>query len=147
MRARRGFRRARISRPKACEHRPKNVGAELLAGIVQGHRSSEGTTPNVQTTDQAHAKTEPAADCHARRTEKAMKSRADQRRIAARDRRGAAVHEAGHLVVAANFGLHPLSAWITPNESAGRSEVVEGPPAHRARETIEGHPKNFWAQL
>jgi hypothetical protein len=33
-------------------------------------------------------------------------------RIIARDRRLAAVHEAGHVVVAARFGLHPDTAWI-----------------------------------
>jgi len=39
--------------------------------------------------------------------------------ISARDRRMAAVHEAGHLVMAARFSLYPSSAWITPIEPAG----------------------------
>ena len=34
------------------------------------------------------------------------------KRIIARDRRLAAVHEAGHVVVAVRFGLYPDAAWI-----------------------------------
>lgn len=34
------------------------------------------------------------------------------KRIEAIDRRRAAIHEAGHLVVAASFGHYPSSAWI-----------------------------------
>jgi hypothetical protein len=41
----------------------------------------------------------------------------DKKRIAARDRRSAAVHEAGHLVVARQYGLKIHSAWIVPNET------------------------------
>jgi hypothetical protein len=44
-------------------------------------------------------------------------------RVIARDRRLAAVHEAGHVVVAARFGLHPDAAWIRRAES---------PPEQRA---------------
>jgi hypothetical protein len=44
------------------------------------------------------------------------------KRTLAQDRRHAAVHEAGHLVVAASFGLYPASAWIAPNEPAGDDE-------------------------
>jgi hypothetical protein len=38
------------------------------------------------------------------------------KRILARDRRMAAVHEAGHVVVARRLGLRISSAWIVPNE-------------------------------
>lgn len=41
------------------------------------------------------------------------------KRIEAVDRRRAAIHEAGHLVVAASFGLYPSSAWIA------RADVVD----------------------
>ena len=39
------------------------------------------------------------------------------KRVMARDRRLAAVHEAGHVVVAARFGLYAASAWISRAES------------------------------
>ena len=38
-------------------------------------------------------------------------------RTIARDRRLAAVHEAGHVVVAAHFGLHSARAWIRPADA------------------------------
>jgi hypothetical protein len=38
-------------------------------------------------------------------------------RIKARDRRQAAVHEAGHYVVAWHFRI-PVSTWITPNDTS-----------------------------
>src|SRR5262249_11799864 len=43
------------------------------------------------------------------------------RKIVARDRRLAAVHEAGHVVVARRLGLEILSAWIRPDGSEERS--------------------------
>jgi hypothetical protein len=44
------------------------------------------------------------------------------KRILARDRRGAAVHEAGHITIAARFGMYPVSAWIVRNDPAGDYE-------------------------
>lgn len=41
----------------------------------------------------------------------------NSKRILAWDRRMAAVHEAGHVVVARRFGLEILSAWIVPNDA------------------------------
>lgn len=41
-----------------------------------------------------------------------------RKQIQARDRRHAAIHEAGHLAVAASFGLYPTSAWIAPSDGA-----------------------------
>ena len=34
----------------------------------------------------------------------------------------AAIHEAGHIVTAARFGLYPASAWICRNETADTDE-------------------------
>jgi hypothetical protein len=51
------------------------------------------------------------------------------RKISARHRRVAAVHEAGHVVVARRFGLKIGSAWIAPNDGpeertwVGRVEI------------------------
>ena len=38
------------------------------------------------------------------------------------ERRLAAVHEAGHLVMARRFGFHILAAWITPNPEPAADE-------------------------
>jgi hypothetical protein len=38
------------------------------------------------------------------------------KRILARERRSAAIHEAGHVVVARRLGFDLLSAWITPHD-------------------------------
>jgi hypothetical protein len=55
----------------------------------------------------------------------------DQRRIFARDRRSAAVHEAGHVVVTRILDLEIMSAWIVPNDGddtertwAGRVQIA-----------------------
>jgi hypothetical protein len=50
----------------------------------------------------------------------------DRKRIAARDRRSAAVHEAGHLVVARWAGAEITSAWIAPNNSPAADEKTWG---------------------
>ena len=44
------------------------------------------------------------------------------KRLSARERRTSAIHEAGHLVIAAHFGLYPVSAWIVQNEPADPDE-------------------------
>jgi hypothetical protein len=43
-------------------------------------------------------------------------------RISARDRRMAAIHEAGHIVMARKLGLPLSSAWIVPNGDGGLEE-------------------------
>jgi hypothetical protein len=40
----------------------------------------------------------------------------DRKRIAARDRRTAAVHEARHIIVARHCGCQIASAWIVPTD-------------------------------
>jgi hypothetical protein len=52
------------------------------------------------------------------------------KRTLARDRRMAAVHEAGHVVIARRLGLEIVSAWIVPNDGepdertwAGRVQI------------------------
>lgn len=44
-----------------------------------------------------------------------MIKRLDHKRIAAIDRRLAAIHEAGHVVIARGLGLVVLQAWIEPS--------------------------------
>jgi hypothetical protein len=46
----------------------------------------------------------------------------NSKRILARDRRMAAVHEASHVVVARRFALRMSSAWIVPNEGGESDE-------------------------
>jgi len=46
----------------------------------------------------------------------------NERQIDAMDRRLAAIHEAGHVIVAMHFGLLSGYAWITPNEA--RSDEI-----------------------
>jgi hypothetical protein len=48
----------------------------------------------------------------------------DWKRIIARDRRDAAVHEAGHVVVARQFGCEIASAWIIPVDNPGPDETT-----------------------
>jgi hypothetical protein len=50
----------------------------------------------------------------------------DQRRILARDRRAAAIHEAGHLVVARWAGAEIASAWIVQNDNPAPDEKTYG---------------------
>jgi hypothetical protein len=38
------------------------------------------------------------------------------KRILARERRSAAIHEAGHVVIARRLGFELLSAWIAPHD-------------------------------
>lgn len=66
-----------------------------------------------------------------------------RQRIFARDRRRAAIHEAGHLVVARWAGVQIVSAWIIPNDNpapgektyAGRVQIAQigGIAPHRRR--------------
>jgi hypothetical protein len=46
-----------------------------------------------------------------------------QARIQARDRRRAAMHEAGHFAIAVHLGLHDVSAWI---HQTGIEDVMQG---------------------
>jgi hypothetical protein len=48
----------------------------------------------------------------------------NSKRTLARDRRHAAVHEAGHLVVATRLGFETCSAWIVANDGGGTDEVT-----------------------
>jgi hypothetical protein len=48
----------------------------------------------------------------------------DERRLCARDRRLAAVHEAGHLVIARHFRLITASARIFPSRGTSDSEKL-----------------------
>ena len=66
-----------------------------------------------------------------------------KQRIFARDRRRAAIHEAGHLVVARWAGAQIVSAWIVQNDNpapgektyAGRVQIAQigGIAPHRRR--------------
>jgi len=57
------------------------------------------------------------------------------RRTLARDRRPAAIHEAGHVVVARQLGIEISSAWIAPNDGGlpdertwiGRVQMANAP--------------------
>jgi hypothetical protein len=53
-------------------------------------------------------------------------SRQQTKRRVARDRRMAAVHEAGHVVVARRFDLEILSAWIVPNDAGPEERTWRG---------------------
>jgi hypothetical protein len=48
----------------------------------------------------------------------------NSKRILARDRRQAAVHEAGHVVVARRLGLRISSAWIVLNEGEAAADEL-----------------------
>jgi hypothetical protein len=68
----------------------------------------------------------------------------DRRKIGARDRRCAAVHEAGHAVVARHFGCEIVSAWIVPADNPGpdektwigRIQIMQAPADPLARRMI-----------
>jgi hypothetical protein len=53
----------------------------------------------------------------------------NSKRTFARDRRIAAVHEAGHLVIAMRLGFEIASAWIVPNkgEPDARMKQMKSP--------------------
>ena len=50
--------------------------------------------------------------------------RMTQKRILAWDRRNAAVHEAGHHVMAQLCGIEPVAAWIEPTETPRKNEKL-----------------------
>ena len=69
----------------------------------------------------------------------------DLKKVHARDRRGAAVHEAGHVVIARHFGCRIASAWIIPADDPAPNERTwigraqyQGVPADPAKRRMIG---------
>lgn len=67
----------------------------------------------------------------------------DRKRIAARDRRNAAVHEAGHLVVARWAGAEIASAWIIPNDGLAADEKAWGGRVQICGRIVDPHRRRM----